>query len=68
MLENLFRNIRENINLVDSNYLELFEEAFKDSSNPISHLEDTNSGVSYSWMVADWTPITKIDLSAGYYC
>jgi len=48
MLENLFRNIRENINLVDSNYLELFEEAFKDSSNPISHLEDTHSGVSYS--------------------
>ena len=48
MLENLFRNIRENINLVDSNYLKLFEEAFKDSSNPISHLEDTDSGVSYS--------------------
>ncbi len=48
MLENLFRNIGENINLVDSNYLELFEEAFKDASNPISHLEDTNSGVSFS--------------------
>ena len=48
MTANLFSKIRGNLNLVDSNYLELFEEAFKDASNPISHLEDTNSGVRFS--------------------
>lgn len=68
MMRNLFRKIRENLNLVDSNYLELSEEAFKDTSNFISHLEDTDAEGNFFWMVADWTPITKIDLTDGYYC
>ena len=48
MMANLFRNIRVNLNLVDSNYLELFKESFKDASNSISHLEDTDAEGSFS--------------------
>jgi hypothetical protein len=47
--------------------LELSEESFKDASNSISHLEDTDAEGSFSWMVADRIPITKIDLAEGYY-
>jgi hypothetical protein len=48
MTANLFSKIRGNLNLVDSNYLELSEESFKDASNSISHLEDTDAEGSFS--------------------
>jgi hypothetical protein len=45
---NLIRNVGQNIKILDSNYLELFAEAFKDASDPIPHLEDTDTESSFS--------------------
>jgi len=47
IVRNLIRNIGQNIKIIDSNYLDLFAEAFKNASDFIPHLEDTDTESSF---------------------